>query len=133
MVAGQGERATTTVAGPVMAALGVLAAVLLLRAWATMLLLGELRMDGPSPNGREPEAQVRPGMHVRAGPTTFTVGAQRVAGHSIVLLHIEHAAGATILPIDPALARRLGRMLQEAGSNLAGGLVVPNPEEVPPG
>jgi len=64
-------------------------------------------------------------MHVKGGDFTYQVKRMTPPGSApIVVLHIEHATGATIIPFKPEVASTIGRQLIEAGMGIeiVGGL-----------
>lgn len=75
-------------------------------------------MNGPA-NG-QPQPPFAPGMHVQPGP--ITSAAKRLPD-GVIVLHFEHATGATTLVCPPDFVKGLINQLQE----VTGGLVVPTP------
>lgn len=76
------------------------------------------RMSLPHPNGADAPIRFAPAMHVQ--PSPISVKATRLPDGNVVL-HLEHATGATILPMTQEFAKSLIAQLQQA----TGGLVVP--------
>ena len=55
-------------------------------------------------------------MHVQPGPTTISVRSQPVPdGTKVVILHIEHTAGNTVVFLDSEFAKAIGKNIIEAG------------------
>jgi hypothetical protein len=59
-----------------------------------------------------------PGQHVRPGPCAFAVAAKYVGGQRVVIIHLEHGAGSTILPVAPEFAQELGDALIRASTGI---------------
>lgn len=82
-------------------------------------------------NGPTPPQQLTPGMNVGTNRITFAVAEQvgqtPQGPQKIVVLHLEHYAGSTVLAFAPDFAASMGKALLEHGT---GGLTVA--KELPP-
>lgn len=57
-------------------------------------------------------------MHVRPGPMGYAVAVKHVAGQKVVILHLEHATGSTVIPLDPGFAREMADTLLKAATGI---------------
>lgn len=75
-----------------------------------------------SPQNGTGKTKIAPAMHVTPGPTSVSVGHQ----DGVVVVHIEHATGSTILPIPAAMAEKVAHDLAGHARQATSGLVIPD-------
>jgi len=73
-------------------------------------------MPGGQASGNQ--LPIQPDMHVRPGQMTYLVQARFVNGQKVVILHIEHATGNNVFPIEPAYARDMADALTKAATGI---------------